>query len=189
LIEAKYTEILERDVWTGANTTGTGSAFTMIGRKCFNCGDPSHMADKCPRTKDQQRINANIKKFNEAIKQNKRNKTANNENKDRKSKAKSPKGKYSPPTNTEKNRRIIDGKPMYYLTKTKRWVPDKNPPSSTNVLLTSIKKDGNSNNNDKDKKEDVSNANENGNTNQQLKNANAHLAIKETLLALASQIT
>jgi hypothetical protein len=42
------------------------------------------------------------------------------------------KGKWAPPTDSEKNRRVIDGKQMFYLHKTKRWVDDRNalPPAA-----------------------------------------------------------
>ena len=35
------------------------------------------------------------------------------------------KNKYSPPADAENGRRVIDGKPMWYAHKAKRWVPDK----------------------------------------------------------------
>jgi hypothetical protein len=38
--------------------------------------------------------------------------------------------KFAPPTADEKNRRVIDGKAMYWLTKVRRWIEDKNPPGA-----------------------------------------------------------
>ena len=84
------------------------------------------------------------------------------------------------PTST---RKIIDGKPMYFLTRTKRWIPDKKPPETTKALLSSTNNAGEgtktpitSNVQNIDKEQD-----------KQLLTANAHLSIKNSLLALAAQ--
>jgi len=37
------------------------------------------------------------------------------------------KGKWAPPTTAENNKRVIDGKPMWYNKSKKRWYPDKYP--------------------------------------------------------------
>ena len=117
---SEYTDRLSNSAWDGVKQkrNETKGSFTAGheatgGRKCFNCDDPGHMLDKCPKTKDATKIAANR---SAAMKGKKDNKT------------KKPKGKWAPPTDAEKrnkNKRTIDGKPMYYHYKTQRWMPDK----------------------------------------------------------------
>ena len=46
------------------------------------------------------------------------------------------KGKLAPPTRNERGKRIIDGKPMFWLKRDKKWVEDKNPKASAMVGQT-----------------------------------------------------
>jgi hypothetical protein len=46
------------------------------------------------------------------------------------------KGKWKPPTAEEKNRRIIHGKHMYWLTQLKRWVLDKRAIQNVGLVNT-----------------------------------------------------
>ena len=121
MAETKYQEMLERDVWTGLNNSGTESIFFLTGkRKCFNCLGEDHAVDKCPKPKDQARIAANKKLFFEAIKKKQQDEKSKGKGNGKSNNPKPRNGKFSPPTEAEKNRRLIDGKPMYFLTRTKK---------------------------------------------------------------------
>ena len=41
--------------------------------------------------------------------------------------------KFKPPTTEEKNRRVIDGKAMWWASRIKKWIPDKGPPGHTST--------------------------------------------------------
>jgi hypothetical protein len=41
-----------------------------------------------------------------------------------------PIGKWAPPSKAEKNRRVIDGIPCYYMERTKRWFNDNDVPGA-----------------------------------------------------------
>ena len=42
-------------------------------------------------------------------------------------------GKYKPPAAEENNRRVIDGKPMFWRELKKRWVPDRDAKKTTSA--------------------------------------------------------
>ena len=117
---SEYTDCLTNGTWDGVkhkqNETKSGGFTAGTGgtRKCFNCDDPNHMLDKCPKVRDEAKIKARRAEI----------KQANTNNKSKKKTT----GKWAPPTDAEKrnrNKRTIDGKPMFYHYKTKRWMPDK----------------------------------------------------------------
>ena len=68
------------------------------------------------KSKDQARIEANRKKFQDAFC--KKQSVAKKDNTQRQMKPLT--GKFCPPTQSETKRGIIDGKPMFYLTKLKQ---------------------------------------------------------------------
>ena len=138
------------------------------------------MLDQCPKPKDQDRIKANKKIFFDSKKQ-------GDNKKNGKGKGKPKTGKFAPPSEAEKNRRIIDGKPMYFLTKVKRWVDDRNPPEATKTLLASLTNDKIDTGDNSTVATTITNDN-NNNSKQQLQSANVNLTIKNSLLALAAQL-
>ena len=180
MAEAKYQEMLERDEWSGISNSGTESVFFSGTRTCFNCLSKDHMLDQCPKPKDQDRIKANKKIFFDSKKQ-------GDNKKNSKGKGKPKTGKFAPPSEAEKNRRIIDGKPMYFLTKVKRWVDDRNPPEATKTLLASLTSDKIDTGDNSTVATTITN-DDNNNSKQQLQSANVNLTIKNSLLALAAQL-
>ena len=180
MAEAKYQEMLERDEWSGISNSGTESVFFSGTRTCFNCLSKDHMLDQCPKPKDQDRIKANKKIFFDSKKQ-------ASSKKDNKGKIKLKTGKFAPPSETKKNRRIIDGKPMYFLTRVKRWVDDRNPPEATKTLLALLTNDKIDSADNSTVATTLTNDN-NNDSKQQLQSANANLSIKNSLLALAAQL-
>lgn len=119
---SEYNTRVINGTWDGvkAKKNETKAGFTAAGngateRPCFNCGSTQHKLDKCTKPKDDQRI----EKARQALRDSKRQ---------GKGSGRQPTGKWAPPTEAEKknrNKRTIDGKPMFYHYKTKRWMPDK----------------------------------------------------------------
>ena len=63
LAEAKHLERVEPDLWTGKETKEIDSAFFLCGQQQrFNCGE-EHLVSKCTKAKDQEKIEADRKKF------------------------------------------------------------------------------------------------------------------------------
>lgn len=126
MAEKLYLNLASTNMWTGIQHKVNPSSFPALngmlktGLSCWNCGQAGHSLKDCPKPKNNDLIEQRKKQFKEAKKKEKKDGKGKGEN--RTSKAK---GKWAPPTESEKNRRIIDGKPMFYLNKTKRWVDDK----------------------------------------------------------------
>ena len=118
-----YREMHTNDEWSGASTQGNELIFTAAATTgkvtCWNCGKDHHL-NKCPEPKNKDRINQNKQAFQQRLKDKKKKEVP---------------AKYKPPTADEKNRRIIDGKPMWYQQKQKRWIDDKFP-EKANVATT-----------------------------------------------------
>jgi hypothetical protein len=127
-VDAKVNATVFLSALQAANTTGTKVTI------CFNCGG-SHSFQDCPKPKDKIRIKANRKIFKDQRKQT----AAKGVSPPVPGTTAPPKpstGKYSPPTDTEKqnkSRRLIDGKEHYYHYKTKRWNLVKVSPSPSTV--------------------------------------------------------
>ena len=92
---------------------------------CWNCGQLGHAFTTCPKPRNEQRI-ANAKsqymenkRTKKATKQANVGVTPTNQT-----------NKWRPPTANEDNKRVIDGKHMFYFHKTKRWMLDKRHPSN-----------------------------------------------------------
>ena len=106
-------------------TSHAGLTTSTIKTVCWNCGQLGHAFPTCPQPRNEQRI-ANAKsKYMEKKNAKKAKKqanvgaaTTNSTNKRR------------PPTATEDNKCVIDGKHMFYFHKTKRWMLDKRHPSN-----------------------------------------------------------
>jgi hypothetical protein len=150
MAEKLYNKLCASNTWSGAKTKGKAAAFVGTGnansvntgrRKliCWNCGEEGHPSQECPKPRNQQMYNSNRKKFNEQ-----RNKNKKNNNKSTTPAAPKPAGthnsphKFRPAEDGENNRRVIDGKHMYYNKRTGQWVLDtshhtnkgNNPPTS-----------------------------------------------------------
>ena len=76
---------------------------------------------------------------------------------------------------------------MYFLTKVKRWVDDRNPPEATKTLLASLTSDKIDTGDNSTVATTITN-DDNNDSKQQLQSANVNLTIKNSLLALAAQL-
>lgn len=123
LAEVKYLELKQTDKWTGITMKGNQSVFVAGGGlnekkkplKCFNCDGEGHLADRCPRPK------------NEALMEKRRAEYAKNNPKNGKKGGKKggkPKP-FAPPKPDEKNHREIFGKPYHWNAKDKRWYEER----------------------------------------------------------------
>lgn len=124
MAEKRYLDPASTNEWTGVgNKASPSSFFTKDGGNkvvCWNCGANGHSVKECTKPMNQDAINKRREAFNEEKK--KRNKDGN---KDKKKDNGGRKAKWAPPQPHEKNRRVINGKPMYWYAKTERWVDDK----------------------------------------------------------------
>ena len=135
----QYRLMWEEGTWTGVRTKGGNDAVfnnAANGRGCcWNCGSTEHRIGDCKVPKDRARIEANknaMLKGNQSpgggqqgVKSGKRD--------DGKGKNKPSEGKYKPPAAEENNRRVIDGKPMFWRELKKRWVPDRDAKKTTSA--------------------------------------------------------
>ena len=135
--EIQYRKFSQSGKWTGATTKLTETSFfSKAANKCFNCGGDHHLS-QCTVPKNDARIKANYKLFQN----NKKKVTASISSPQRNTPSSSEKkrsGKFAPPTAAEKannNRRIIDGKEHFYFWKGRRWKPVKKsePPKAASV--------------------------------------------------------
>ena len=88
---------------------------------CWNCRRKGHTLSIC---KVERNVEA-MKKDRHEFREKSRNKQKKNNNK--RLDHHQNKGKLAPPTRHERGKRIIDGKPMFWLRRDKKWVADKNP--------------------------------------------------------------
>jgi len=133
----QYRSLCAEGAWHGVRTSGDAIfTSTAKGTLCWNCGDPGHSLPDCKVPRDEARILANKKARRKAIK-----KAA--KDKGRSTSAPTPPttvaaaapgtGKWRPPSPEENNRRVINGKPMWYNASRKRWYPDRAHSDSGNV--------------------------------------------------------
>lgn len=128
----EYRDRIVDGTWDGIkekkNETKAGMAAAAdTERRCFNCGDTKHTLKDCPKPLNEDRVKANKKK------QFGGGKKSNNNN------SRNTSSKWAPPTEDEKKnhkgKRVIDGKPMYYHYKRKRWLDDKFPEGQQQVQV------------------------------------------------------
>ena len=136
----QYRSLWEEGLWTGTKRV-TDAVFTNVASKgcCWNCGERGHNIGDCKLPKDTKRINANKRAQKKAIVEAQKAETK----KEKKGKKETdsqpdPTGKYKPPTPEEHNRRVIDGKHMWYNTRLKRWYPDRkhSPAAASTAVAT-----------------------------------------------------
>lgn len=135
LAERKYTQLKYENAWcvpvgnkdpsahvgdAGDKKTGrviTFKAYMLLKRCCWNCGSTEHELKACPETRNPPQIEANRKAFLEAKEK------ANGGGGNSSNGGSGGGGKFAPPARGESNKRTIDGKPMYYHFKDKKWRP------------------------------------------------------------------
>jgi hypothetical protein len=125
----RYLDLCATDKWTGITTKGTQSIFQAVqgGRSepiCWNCSQKGHRFNDCPKPRNEQAIEQRKKELFDKKKDKKKKGKGQAENKSSEGGGKTKNFKFAPPTQEEKNRRVIDGKPMFWNAKKKRWVPD-----------------------------------------------------------------
>lgn len=127
-----YRLLTEESKWTGESTLGNDqSVFTA--RTCWNCGGPGHDIKTCPKPKNTKLIEVNKKKFHAAKKDNRQSNSTPG-GRPRGPPAAPGTGKWRRPEPAENNRRVIDGKQMFWKQTAKRWVPDRD---AANLARTS----------------------------------------------------
>ena len=143
IVEKKYNSLVSSGEWSSSKSKGSRSTFTsqvdtsantaVNGTKkpvCWNCGEVGHTFYKCPKPKDDKQIESN---------RNQRHATANTaQSKPNSNPSSDPSFKWRPPTPSENNKRLIDGKHMFYLNKLKCWILDKRHPANTPATTTNI---------------------------------------------------
>jgi hypothetical protein len=132
--EQTYLEYNALNLWKGNNKNNKsilvaqGAPSTVDQKTCWNCGTAGHTLDKCSKPRNQTEIEKRRKATRSSSRS--RSGTANN------STSSAPRGKFRPPTPAEKNKRIIDGVHMYWASRAKKWVPDKNHAPAASALVT-----------------------------------------------------
>jgi Zinc knuckle len=126
--ENLYSALAQTNTWTGIKTKENQSSFVAKQegnqkRFCWNCGQEGHMLKECTRAVNQSAIDARKKAFNEAKAKVKKEKQEGKKEDDKKEVPRT--GKWAPPQPGEKNKRVINGKPMFWHFKTQRWLDDK----------------------------------------------------------------
>ena len=125
---AQYRLLWEEGEWTGIRTQGEAIFTTRTNATrgvCWNCGGSDHQLPECKLPRDQTKID----KMKEAYKHSKKaDKGKDKENKGAtpsKAKTGGSQSKWRAPTADENNRRNIDGKPMFWNGRLRKWVPDR----------------------------------------------------------------
>jgi Zinc knuckle len=137
--EKLYLDMSSANEWTGAKTKTNQSTFVangIVAKKftCWNCGTEGHSIKDCPKPSNPTLQERNKKLFNEAKKKNKEDKKKNDKDKN----DKTPTGKWAPPSAKENNKRTIDEIPRFWISKTKRWVKDRDATATTSAPTANV---------------------------------------------------
>jgi hypothetical protein len=120
---SQYRLLWEEGSWTGVRTKGDAIFSASVKGLCWNCGSSDHQLPHCKLPRDNKRISENRIAQRKAMRES--DDKANKEN-SKGGTGKPPSGtnKWRPPSTDEKNRHVIDGKPMWYHRKSRKWIPD-----------------------------------------------------------------
>jgi hypothetical protein len=142
LAESEYRDMLLANTWSGVNTKGS-SAFHADGSgppggnrfelTCFNCGEKHHLKH-CRKPRDEARINLKAQEFAAMMKKKRGDRNGSTPP------GRSKNTKFAPPQPNENNKRSIDGKPMFWMSGRKRWIPDRDGAKQANVAGKKKKK-------------------------------------------------
>ena len=127
----------EEGTWNGTQVKGNQAIFTAGKSLCWNCGSDGHTLGDCKVPRDQARISANKKSQKKFLKKSKGKDAETKVNNGGAKNEPKAEGKWKPPTSEERNRRVIDGKPMFYNRRLKKWVLDRDANPAGNVAATS----------------------------------------------------
>lgn len=138
---SQYRMLWEEGLWTGVRTKGDAAFNNSTGSKgphCWNCGDPNHQLPDCKLPRDSGKISANRLAHRKASREAKGAPTTagTKGTGGLPPKTTSSTSKWKAPTAEEKNRRVIDGKPMWWNRKLRRWVLDTKVPGGNAATTT-----------------------------------------------------
>jgi hypothetical protein len=145
MAERHYLEMTATNEWSGVTRVGHNTVFLASQsspaaattssvqhsrsstRVCWNCGDLSHTLDACPQPRNEADIEIRrraTRTASRAARESRRN--AENQSSDAPAPTSTSSGnKFSPPLPHERNKRVINGVPMYWIPRTRRWVKDR----------------------------------------------------------------
>ena len=149
LAETLYHEKVATREWSGATTKGKASSFTAGSASaehvtCWNCGDSGHSLQVCPKAKNQPAI-ALRKKAQQKIWKANGTSSGGGRGQGRGGGRGNGGGRgrgrgrgegiptepnFPLPTAQENNKRVIGGKPMFFIKSRNLWVADKYPPEA-----------------------------------------------------------
>ena len=123
---SQYRLLWEEGSWTGVRTKGEAIFNATAGKgSCWNCGGSDHQLPACKLPRDEKKISASRTAQRKSFKEDTKGAKGASGTKPT---VAAGTGKWRAPTVEEKNRRVIDGKPMWYNKKIRRWVPDTKTP-------------------------------------------------------------
>jgi hypothetical protein len=136
--EKLYLVMSSANEWTGATTKAHQPTFMALGgahTKTFtswNCGIAGHSVKDCPKPPNMALREQIQKAFQDAKKMGKKDKKKYEDTRE----AQTPTGKWALPTANKNNKQEIDDIPRFWLSKTKRWVRDRDyKPPAANVVV------------------------------------------------------
>ena len=126
-----YKELKEDGQWDDAmrGTKQPASSFTT-GVRCWNCDGP-HNVRKCPKPRDEERIQRNRQAYKDNIKSNSNSSESQSQSSQRRWNA--ARWVWRPPLPEEGGKRIIFDKPYTWNPTTERWDLDDTPASGLSV--------------------------------------------------------
>lgn len=132
--EKLYLDKTSTNEWSGLTSKGNSSSFPAVSKNnngkgkpvtCWNCGGEGHGTRECTKPLNAALVEQRKKLYKENKKKERKERKDKKGDKKSDDNKKTPTGKWAPPSEAEKNKRVIDGKPMYWANRTKRWINDK----------------------------------------------------------------